>query len=308
MAGRQPLENRFSWSKSRDRMFQQCPRAYYFQYYGSWGGWEKGADARTRELYVLKNLESRQIWAGDKVHKAIEEALEAVRRAMPPPTPDGLVQRTLDRMRGEYRDSLSGRHPEDPKRILGLFEHAYDLQVEDSVWKAIAGHVEGCIRTFLASAVFAGIREVPPPDWLEVEQLNKIQVGEILVYVQLDFAHRLGDDVRIFDWKTGRAARTDDTMVQLACYALYATRTWNCAADSVRTIEFNVGKNQVHEHAVTDELIQEVRRYIMESAGEMEGFLDDVGKNTASEESFPFAEDANACRNCNFRKACPRFG
>ena len=46
----------------------------------------------------------------------------------------------------------------------------------------------------------------------------------------------------------------------------------------------------------------------MESAGEMEGFLDDVGKNTASEESFPFAEDANACRNCNFRKACPRFG
>jgi hypothetical protein len=32
------LENKFNWSVSRDGVFQECPRRYYFQYYGSWGG------------------------------------------------------------------------------------------------------------------------------------------------------------------------------------------------------------------------------------------------------------------------------
>lgn len=307
MSARKPLENRFSWSKSRDRLFQECPRAYYFQYYGSWGGWEKTADERTRQLYVLKNLETRHIWSGDKVHKAIAEALEALRLGMPPPTADGMVQRTLETMRAEFRDSRSGRHPQDPKRTLGLFEHAYDLQLADDQWKANAEHVEACIRTFLESDTFAGIGKVPPADWLEIEQLNTIDVDGTKVYVQLDFAHRAGDGAVIYDWKTGRSDQSIETSIQFACYALYATQAWSVPAGKVRTIEFNVAKNEVIEHPVTEEMIREVRHYIMGSAGELEGFLDDVENNSAAEDSFSLADEADACRYCNFRKACPRF-
>jgi len=288
-------------------MFQECPRAYYFQYYGSWGGWERSAGERTRLLYVLKNLETRHIWAGDKVHKAIAEVLEALRLDMPPPTADGLVRRTLETMRAEFKDSRSGRHPQDPKRTLGLFEHAYDLQLKDEAWKAVADHVEACIRTFLESDTLAGIRKVPPADWLEIEKLNTIDIDGTKVYVQLDFAHRTSDGAIIFDWKTGRSDQSRETSIQFACYALYATQAWNVPADKVRTIEFNVAKNEIIEHAVTEDVIREVRTYIMESAGEMEGFLDDLEKNTATEDSFPIADDADVCRYCNFRQACPRF-
>ncbi|HEY6105359.1 MAG TPA: PD-(D/E)XK nuclease family protein, partial [Anaeromyxobacteraceae bacterium] len=34
------LANEFSWSKSRHDKFQDCRRAYFYAYYGSWGGWE----------------------------------------------------------------------------------------------------------------------------------------------------------------------------------------------------------------------------------------------------------------------------
>ena len=68
------LKNEFSWSKTRDQTFRECLRKYYFQYYGGWGGWLKDADARIRQIYMLKNLYTRQMWAGDHVHLCLETA------------------------------------------------------------------------------------------------------------------------------------------------------------------------------------------------------------------------------------------
>jgi len=57
------IRNEFSWSKSRDEIFQTCPRQYYFNYYGYWGSWEKGALLARREsgwceyrLYVSASI------------------------------------------------------------------------------------------------------------------------------------------------------------------------------------------------------------------------------------------------------------
>ena len=52
-------ENEFSWSVSRDSTFRKCHRMYYYQYYGSWGGWESDADDITRTVYILKHLQNR---------------------------------------------------------------------------------------------------------------------------------------------------------------------------------------------------------------------------------------------------------
>src|SRR5512138_989447 len=73
------LQNEFSWSKSRHEKFRECRRAYYFTYYGSWGGWEAPAGSAVRELYVLKKLSSRWQWAGSVVHEAIRQLLEKAR-------------------------------------------------------------------------------------------------------------------------------------------------------------------------------------------------------------------------------------
>ena len=66
------FKNEFSWSISRDRVFQTCPRQYYFNYYAYWGGWGQNAPERTKQIYLLKNLKNRHLWRGDHVHQCIK--------------------------------------------------------------------------------------------------------------------------------------------------------------------------------------------------------------------------------------------
>ena len=107
------LANDFSWSKSRNGVFDECKRRYFYQYYGSWGGWDATAPAEVRRLYVLKQLASRQMWAGRVVHDAIEMALFAIRDGRGVPV-DGFVGDVIDRMRTEWPRG-SGRMIEFPE-------------------------------------------------------------------------------------------------------------------------------------------------------------------------------------------------
>jgi len=55
------IRNRFSWSKSRDEIFQTCPRQHYFICYGYWGGWERDTPGRTRQIHILKRMRGRKV-------------------------------------------------------------------------------------------------------------------------------------------------------------------------------------------------------------------------------------------------------
>ena len=57
------ITNDLSWSVSRAALFQTCQRAYYFHYYGSWGGWDKNASDLCRTLYMLKQMKTLAMWA-----------------------------------------------------------------------------------------------------------------------------------------------------------------------------------------------------------------------------------------------------
>ena len=60
-------------------MFESCKRQYYFNYYGSWGGWDKDADAQAQLLYRLKKITTVPQLVGTVVHDAISNALNALK-------------------------------------------------------------------------------------------------------------------------------------------------------------------------------------------------------------------------------------
>jgi hypothetical protein len=99
------IKNEFSWSKSRDEVFRACPRQYYFNYYGYWGGWEKGALERTRQIYIPKNLKNPYMWAGEKVHDCIKHTLRSLQRGISVLDVDEIVSITLNKMRDDFRSS-----------------------------------------------------------------------------------------------------------------------------------------------------------------------------------------------------------
>lgn len=294
------LENVFTWSHSRDVCFRRCPRQYFFAYYAAWGGWERGAGARTRTAYVLKQLRGRKAWAGENVHAAIRHALAAVRDGGSLFSPDAIIDQTLQTMRAQWRDSGEGLYWHEPKKSCALWEHEYDIELPDATWKATVDHALACLRSFFASDLYRAIAALPREAWLELEELASFDLAGTKVWVQLDFAHREGDGIVIYDWKTGRAGR-DETRAQLAGYILYATQRWGVAPDRIVAREFNLAANERHEMRLAADELEPLRKTIGAAAAEL-GSLHGAG-----EDAFPLAADETVCTSCNFLRICPRF-
>jgi hypothetical protein len=128
------FKNKFSWSISRDRVFKTCPRQYYFNYYGYWGGWDLNAPERTRQIYILKQLKNRHMWSGSKVHDFIKQTLTNLRRGITVPNVDQIVDIALNQMRKELISSREKRYLTHPK-TCALFEHEYEVPVSDPIGK-----------------------------------------------------------------------------------------------------------------------------------------------------------------------------
>src|SRR5262249_15074897 len=131
------LANEFSWSRSRDGTFQECKRRYFYHYYGAWGGWDVAVAPEVRRLYILKQLASRQQWAGRAVHDAIELALHGLRDGRSVPV-EPFVADVIERMRGEWRSSRDGRYRDNPK-TAALFEHEYHVDLKPEAWQGPRG-------------------------------------------------------------------------------------------------------------------------------------------------------------------------
>jgi CRISPR/Cas system-associated exonuclease Cas4 (RecB family) len=298
------FKNEFSWSTSRDRVFQICPRQYYFNYYGYWGGWENAAAERTRQIYILKQLQNRYMWAGAKVHDCINHTLTNLQRGISVLDVDQIVEITLNQMREEFRSSRERRYLTHPK-TCALFEHEYEVPTSDADWKNTADNMEQCLRNFYSSETFAMLKELPQQMWLEVEDFSSFNLDSTKIWAVLDCSFRTEDGgITIIDWKTGRSM-SEDVSMQLSCYAMYAMEKWGVDAEKVKLIEYNLLANQGVEFSVTGDEIENTKTYIAGSIADMQSLFVDAGENVPKqEEAFSKVDDERVRAGCNFRKVC----
>ena len=298
------FKNEFSWSISRDRVFQTCPRQYYFNYYGYWGGWEIHAPQRTRQIYVLKNLKNRFMWAGEKVHNCIHHTLTNLRRGISVLDVDQIVSITINQMREEFRSSREKRYHTHPK-TCALFEHEYETSVSNDDWKRVADDAERCLRNFYSSETFGMLKGLPRRMWLEVEDFSSFNLKNTKIWAVLDCSFRTEDGgITIIDWKTDRSINEDVSM-QSSCYAMYAMEKWGVDPEDVKLIEYNLPANQGVEFTVGKSEIENTKAYIAGSIADMQSLLVDVGENVPKEEeAFQKIEDKRIRASCNFRKVC----
>ena len=306
------LTNEFSWSKSRHEKYAECPRAYYFAYYGSWGGWEAPAGSPVRELYVLKKLSSRWQWAGSVVHAAVKRVLSRAKVTGDLVPLERVLDRTRARARAEWAGSREKSYWREASRIVGLLEHEYGEPVADADWKRLYEQVvEGSLRALYGSEVLREILETPRQDWLVVDELDAWEFEGTKVWVAVDFAYRGRDGrVHVLDWKTGKERGVDH--VQVGIYALYAKQKWGVPADGVAGgLVYLVGNGTPAGERVTvaaDPATLEACKVEMRaSIAGMKAALADPARNLASEDGFPRVEPRERCRRCPFRRPCGRM-
>ena len=296
------LKNTFSWSVSRDAVFRECPRKYYFNYYGYWDGWQRGAPQRTREIYVLKQLKNRSTWVGQVVHDCIARSLQNLSRGVPVLGLDEILSITRNLMRRDYRDSKSGRYRQNPKQYCGLFEHEYDIPVTDEEWKAAADAAAGYLKTFYDSEHFAAFQKAEPTSFLEIERFSSIYVDTSEIRIKLDCATRESAGIVVWDWKTGKKEADPGLSLQMGCYALYARDRYRVSLDSVITRRFDLYRGVIHEHRLTEASLDEILSYVRGSIADMTALAD--ADNKTEEERFSKVERREVCRHCSFLKVC----
>lgn len=302
------FKNTFSWSVSRDSALRECPRKYYFNYYGHWGGWLRDAPERTREIYILKQLKNRATWVGQTVHDCIARTLQNLSRGVPLLPVDEILSITRSLMRQDYRHSKSGLYRQNPKAYCGFFEHEYGIDVTDDQWRSTADEVDACLRTFYESEQFRTLRDTPAGDYLEVERFSSFYVDSTELRIKLDCATKDAGRIVIWDWKTGKKEADEGLSIQMGCYALYAREAYRTRLENVVTRRFDLTHAVLHEHTVTERSADEILAYIRGSVADMVGLLDEVQDNRTDENRFAKIARRGVCLKCKFLKVCkPEF-
>ena len=305
------LQNDFSWSKSRHERFAECRRAYFYAYYGSWGGWEAESGSQVRELYVLKKLSSRWQWAGSVVHATLKQLLQSARATGSFWPLEKTLERTRARARSEWAWSRDKSYWREPSRIVGLVEHEYAEAVPDADWKKLYDQViEGSLRAFYESPLLDELRSLPRERWLSVDELDSWDFEGTKIWVAVDFAYRDAEDrVHILDWKTGKERGVDHT--QVGVYALYAQRKWSVPPEQVRGgLVYLVPNGSPGAERVTvaadAAALTACQVQMRASIAAMRSVLAEPEKNVAAEASFPRLPERDVCKRCPFRRPCGR--
>ena len=299
------IKNTFAWSVSRDSVFKECSRKYWFQYYGFWGGWDETAPPRTREIYMLKQLKTRWMWVGQIVHECIARSLKNISRGVPLlPVPE-ILKITRGIMRQQFRESRSGRYRQNAKYYCGLFEHEYQMDTTDAEWLEAAETVDRCLVNFYDSKYFEELNALDPAYYVEVESNQRAYVDGAEIIFKLDLATRTPTGITVWDWKTGRREGDNVITPQLACYGYYAQRQYSVLPEQVTVRRYDLYRNQMHEGQLSKGKIEETLSYIKGSITDMQSMLESVDDNRAiDEERFRKEEREEVCLRCNFLRVC----
>lgn len=317
-----PFVNDLTWSVSRSRLFRSCPRAYYYQYYGSWGGWSYQAPAQARLLYLLKQMTSFPLWGGDVVHRLIKKTLLTFQETRQIPSLAQLQEEARQALNQGWQESRKGLWKQDPKGRTNLFEHYYGEEgetVSPEQIQALRTKVFDAMEGFLSCGVLEALAPLPVGQWGSVDRLDTFVAGELppmgnapalplKVWCALDLSYQDSQGLlHILDWKTGSEHR-EELRLQLSCYALYALETWNVPLERI-SLEgvFLNDAGRISHYEISPETLVTAREQILKSANAMRAKLQDPLQNTTQEEDFPCTSDPRNCSRCPFRKVCPLF-
>ncbi len=245
------------------------------------------------------------MWLGEVVHHTIENALKHYQQTRELPT-ESFLTRLTQRMRREFRESRDRKYRERPGKAMGLYEHEYEREIADEKWVEIHDTARRCFTNF-ANIVFPRLaKPVPVEKWLLIETMQTFVFEGTPVYVKIDFAYEDDQGIKIVDWKTGRSEDVDNE-IQLDCYGLFSRDHFQVPTESILTIECNVNSGKETVRRMIEAKMDFAKHYIRNSIAGMKRTLSDPDKNIAREENFPFTENEQTCRFCNFRKICSKW-
>ncbi len=294
------LKSELTWSFSRDRLFKECQRAYYYHYYASWGGWESNADEFSKKAYILKNIRGIDAWVGDIAHQMIKWLIdnklggktiaheEAIKRAKE------VLMRTWEQSRSKmWRGNV--------KYNLNLFEHYYNADPTREELSFKLAKVTKAIKTIYACGLLDYIGQTSNDNVLRVDELDSFLFEGTKVFAIPDFALKNNKYI-LYDWKTGNTNEKD--RLQLSFYLLYAMKKWKLKEEDVQIVPVYLSQELVSFTPIEPYPVSETKDYIRNSLKAMKKVLTDPKENKADAALCQKTQEQWRCKRCKFKEIC----
>ena len=295
----------FSWSFSRDDLFKECKRKYFYTYYGSWGGWAvSNGNERARMLYRYKNTTNLHLAFGTHVHDLIKECIstdfygdfESILRKR--------MQDTCKK--GKDIESWLLRPRRNPALMEVLFWGGFSSEKTKKTVRDIDEKMKNA-QNFFKTKTMQELKDCE--SIIEIDEdlfdtsFGKMFIDDVLVYAKVDLLYKRKDGKYVIvDLKTGK---TQNKFTQMYLYADYVNKRHNVPVEDIicRFENITTGTN-VEIEDITQEKIDELEEYIRQSIHEMKEYLD--GEKPKTEESFLASPLAYRCEDCCFQSCCKK--
>lgn len=291
----------WSWSHSRRSTFQECPRKYYYQYYGAHNGWEETAPESAQLAYRLKNLTSLPLEIGAAVHEAASTAIHRARSGASTPTADEMYDAARDRLNKAWAESQDQTEWErSPKWRRMFHEFYYDTGIGENRIAESRDVLRTCFDNLLVSRSFREAVSAPFVEVKNVEEFATFYIDETPIHAVPDLVYRKGDDTwTVVDWKSGR--REEDDREQALVYALFLREMHGVRGPDISVRIERLALGTAEDYAYTQADLDDGVDAIRDSIAAMRGYLDNVELNAPNEkEGFPLRSDTSVCKFCNF--------
>jgi PD-(D/E)XK nuclease superfamily len=298
----------FSWSISRQRKLDDCPRAYFFHYYGSHNGWLREAPPLAKEAYRLKQLTSIDALLGQEMDRRALEIERAVRVGDPLPTADELEERTRETLRNAYRSSRHRREEFEakPSRVIMLRSfYLDDQEPSEREVSRVQERLPLCIRHLLETEDWERVRACGQEGCVLLEEFMTFVFAGVTVYAMADFAYIHEGCLRVIDWKTGEFDPGHEAQPLLSAYCLRESRPelQSYALEPVLSY-LSLGKRRAIPVPADPE--QYVADTVASGIAAMRTFMRDPVENAPlGITEFPRRE-SGLCQSCNFIPLCTR--
>lgn len=287
-------------------MFEECPRRYYYHYhFATQAGSYLIPSDELKLAAEMRRIKTLDMWVGEVVHEAIQWTLEQIGMGNAP---------SEEEIKSNARQRLSEGWSASKKQLWrtyqddshpNLFPHYYKIPVDETSTNRLKNKVYVSLGNFVRSEVFQQINATPGERWLPIEKYASFRLDGLLMYVKFDFAMRDGDQLIVYDWKTGKPSQ--DVTRQLICYALYTAYKWQTPTENIKVCAVYLHPEvELREHSVRHEDIEDLRSYVRQGFDAMVKCLRDPINHVGIVDDFPVTENLRQCLYCSFKGLCPQ--
>jgi hypothetical protein len=294
-----------TWSHSRRSTLEQCPRKYYYEYYGA-AKRTALAEPHKDEIRWLKDLQNRHERAGSILHLVIATSLRQARagNTWDPARLESWGRQLLRADRLYSRVNPDGGNLPDVKYPPVLLrEYHYRERHADALLAEAEERLAGALRSFATSERYRTFRGAGASAGALVEHHFTLHGLPCRVEGVIDLAFDDGQGVTVVDWKSGAGDGTGDDSLQLAAYALWAAECFDYSPASIRVCKVYLATGDIAYFDVTDTVLAAARTRIVQDAERMVA-VQDYGAAAMADAFTPCAYPA-VCALCPFARVCP---